>query len=118
MVAGLVPVLPTKTAATMMPAWTYSYTNISVSSGKSGASRSRQEGKERIFDVSSLAELDRGRAVVLASGAPATLVGTMPWYTGNHKDAVEASIRKYSPRPGQPAVAVPSEPTPNHWVSK
>ena len=48
----------------------YSYTNVSVSSGKSGSSRSRQEGKERIFDVSNLAELDRGRAVVLASGAP------------------------------------------------
>ena len=51
----------------------YSYTNVSISSGKSGSSRSRQEGKERIFDVSNLAELDRGRAVVLASGAPATL---------------------------------------------
>ncbi|MGO4806497.1 TraM recognition domain-containing protein [Arthrobacter sp. 2MCAF15] len=51
----------------------YSYTNVSISSGKSGSSRSRQEGKERIFDVSNLAELDRGRAVVLASDAPA------PW---------------------------------------
>jgi TraM recognition site of TraD and TraG len=40
----------------------YSYTNVSISSGKSGSSRSRQEGKERIFDVSILAELDRGRA--------------------------------------------------------
>ena len=96
----------------------YSYTNVSVSSGKSGSSRSRQEGKERIFDVSNLAELDRGRAVVLASGAPATLVRTMPWYTGNHKDAVEASIEKYSPLPEEPAVAADSEPAPNPWVSK
>lgn len=47
-----------------------SYTNVSVSSGKS---RSRQEARERIFDVSSLAALDRGLAVVLASGALATL---------------------------------------------
>ncbi|WP_423185008.1 hypothetical protein [Arthrobacter sp. NyZ413] len=54
--------------------------------------------------VSNLAELDRGRAVILASGAPATLVRTMPWYTGPHKDAVEASIRKYSPRPEEEEV--------------
>ncbi|KQR00435.1 conjugal transfer protein [Arthrobacter sp. Leaf141] len=96
----------------------YSYTNVSVSSGKSGSSRSRQEGKERILDVSNLAELDRGRAVVFASGAPATLVRTMPWYTGTHKNAVEASIKKYSPRPEEPSVAVHSEPAPNPWVSK
>jgi hypothetical protein len=67
-----------------------------VSSGKSGRSRSRQEAKERIFDVSNLAELDRGRAVGLASGAPATLIRTLPWYTGPHKDAVEASINDRS----------------------
>lgn len=84
----------------------YSYMNVSVSSGKSGSSRSRQEGKERIFDVSNLAELDRGRAVVLASGAPATLVRTLPWYNGPHKEAVEASIQSYSPRPEVTAATV------------
>lgn len=96
----------------------YSYINVSTSSGKSGSSRSRQEGKERIFDVSNLAELDRGRAVVLASGAPATLVRTMPWYTGPHKETVEASIKKYSPRPEEPAVPVPAAPAANPWVTK
>jgi hypothetical protein len=97
----------------------YIYTNVSVSSGKAGSSRSRQEGKERIFDVSNLAELDRGRAVVLASGAHTTLVRTMPWYTGPHKDAVEASIKKYSPRPEEPeAVLVPSAPVANPWVTR
>ena len=75
----------------------YSYTSVSQSNGKSGASRSRQEAKERIFDVSNLAELDRGRAVVLASGAPATLLKTRPWYTGPHKDKVQASLAKYAP---------------------
>lgn len=75
----------------------YSYTSVSQSSGRSGSSRSRQESKERIFDVSNLAELDRGRAVVLASGAPATLLKTRPWYTGPHKEKVEASLAKYSP---------------------
>ena len=94
----------------------YSYTNVSVSSGKSGSSRSRQEGKER-FDISNLAELDRGRAVVLASGAPATLVRTLPWYTGAHKEAVEASIKTYSPRPEAPAVPAAVEPAANPWVT-
>ncbi|MFP5315667.1 MAG: type IV secretory system conjugative DNA transfer family protein [Actinomycetes bacterium] len=76
----------------------YSYTSISHSSGKSGRSRSRQQSKERIFDVSNLAELDRGRALVLASGAPATLIKTRPWFTGRHKEAVETSITTYAPR--------------------
>jgi hypothetical protein len=30
----------------------------------------------------------------------------MPWYTGPHKEAVEASIKKYSPRPEEEAVRV------------
>lgn len=95
----------------------YSYISVSVSSGKSGSSRSRQEAKERIFDVSNLAELDRGRAVVLASGAPATLVRTMPWYTSLHKDAVEESIKKYSPRPEEEAEPVIAAAAANPWVT-
>ncbi|MEY9776429.1 type IV secretory pathway TraG/TraD family ATPase VirD4 [Arthrobacter sp. MW3 TE3886] len=95
----------------------YSYTNVSVSSGKSGSSRSRQEGKEHIFDASNLAELDRGRAVVLASGAPATLVRTMPWYTGSHEKAVEASLKTYSPRPEEEPVPVAAGATANPWVT-
>lgn len=81
----------------------YSYTSISHSSGKNGRSRSRQQSKERIFDVSNLAELDRGRALVLASGAPATLIKTRPWFTGRHKEAVETSIATYAPRFGEQA---------------
>ncbi|MBO1269495.1 type IV secretory system conjugative DNA transfer family protein [Arthrobacter cavernae] len=98
----------------------YSYTNVSVSSGKSGRSRSRQEGKERIFDVSNLAELDRGRAVVLASGAPATLVRTLPWYTGPHKEAVEASIKANSPQHEDDDVLVPASEgaAANPWITK
>jgi hypothetical protein len=90
--------------------------NVAVSFGKSGSSRSRQEARELTFDVSNPAELDRGRAVVLTSGAPVTLVRTMPWYTGPHKDAVEASIKKYSPRPEEPAVLVPAAPAANPWI--
>jgi hypothetical protein len=47
----------------------------------------------------------------------------MPWYTGPHKEAVEASIKKYSPRPEEEAVAVPgapvaAAPAANPWVTK
>jgi hypothetical protein len=42
----------------------------------------------------------------------------MPWYTGRHKDAVEASIKKYSPRPEEPeASLVPAAPVANPWVT-
>jgi hypothetical protein len=46
--------------------------------------------------ISNLAERDRGRAVVLASGAPATVVLPLTWYTGLHNEAVEASISEQS----------------------
>lgn len=80
----------------------------------------RQEAKERIFDISNLAELDRGRAVVLASGAPATLVRTLPWYTGPHKEAVEASIKANSPRRKDDDVLVPASEAAaaNPWITK
>jgi hypothetical protein len=42
----------------------------------------------------------------------------MPWYTGPHKDTVEASIKKYSPRPEEPTVLVAAEPAANPWVTK
>lgn len=69
----------------------YSYINVSVFSGKSGPAAPN-------FDVSNLAELDRGRTVVVASGAPATLARTLPRYTGLHKEPVETSIKANSPR--------------------
>jgi hypothetical protein len=41
----------------------------------------------------------------------------MPWYTGRHKEAVEASIKKYSPRPEEEAVPVSAAPVANPWVT-
>lgn len=96
----------------------YSYTSVSVASGKNGRSRSRQEGKERIFDISNLAELDRGRAVVLASGAPATLSKTLPWYTGPHREAVEASLAGHTPhRNAEPSSEVNDGAAVNPWIT-
>lgn len=75
----------------------YSYNSVSQSNGRGGSSSSRQEGKERILDVSDLTEMERGRAVVFASGARATLVKTQPWWKTEHKDAVNESISRYAP---------------------
>ena len=77
----------------------YVYSNVSVSSSRhSGSSRSvDNDRKDKILDVSDLAALPRGRAVVFASGAPATMVQTIPWYTGPDAAAVQESLAKYDP---------------------
>ncbi|MBM6622524.1 TraM recognition domain-containing protein [Micrococcaceae bacterium RIT802] len=105
----------------------YSYNSVSHSSGRGGSSSSRQEGKERILDVSDLTEMERGRAVVFASGARATLVKTRPWWSTEHKDAVNESISRYAPSSapaverdaGDSAPERPSDPTAteNPWIT-
>ena len=70
----------------------YSYINVSRSSGKSGRSSSRQENKDEILSVSDLTSLPRFRAVLLASGAPATMIETIPWMNGPHADQVNAAL--------------------------
>lgn len=75
----------------------YGYTN--ARSSPSGRGRSRQQGKESIFDLSNLPELDRGRAVVLASGAPANHPRLhLALVHRTHRDAVEASFKADSQR--------------------
>ena len=70
---------------------------VSVSRGRGDRSVSRSTRRERILDVADLAALPRGRAVVLASGAPPALVRTVPWTEGPHAAAVAASIRAHDP---------------------
>ena len=94
----------------------YSYSNVSQSHGRGGSSSSRQEGKERILDVSDLTEMERGRAVVFASGARATLVKTRPWWKTPHKDAVNESIAMYAPT-AVPVVATASITAENPWIT-
>jgi type IV secretory pathway TraG/TraD family ATPase VirD4 len=71
--------------------------SVSVSHGRGGRSTNHSTRRERVLDVADLAALPKGRAIVLASGAPATLVRTLPWMTGPHADAVTASIRANDP---------------------
>lgn len=69
----------------------------SVSVGRGGRSTSSQLRRERTMDVADLTALPRGRAVVFASGAPATLIETVPWMRGDQADAVRASIAAHDP---------------------
>jgi type IV secretory pathway TraG/TraD family ATPase VirD4 len=75
----------------------YDLNATSTSQGKGGRSISHSTRRERVLDVADLAALPKGRAVVIASGAPATLARTLPWMTGPHAAAVKASIRAHDP---------------------
>jgi hypothetical protein len=50
-----------------------------------------------VLAVSEIAALPKGRAVVFASGTPATLMRMLPWIGGAHADAVPASIADDDP---------------------
>ena len=76
----------------------------STSVDRGNRSTSHQVRRERTLDVADLGALPRGRAVVFTSGAPATLVETVPWMKGQHADAVRASIAAHDPA-SRPAVA-------------
>jgi type IV secretory pathway TraG/TraD family ATPase VirD4 len=76
-------------------------TSLSVQAGSRGMGRSRTTStstrRERILEVSDLAALPRGRAVVFPSGAPPVLIETLPWHRGPHAEAVKASLAAYAP---------------------
>lgn len=69
----------------------------SIQRGRGGRSTSHATRRERVLDVSELAALPKGRAIVFASGAPAALVRTIPWMSGAHADEVRASILAHDP---------------------
>ena len=75
----------------------FDLTTTSVSHGRGGRSTNRATRRERVLDVADLSALPKGRAIVLASGAPAVLAHTLPWMTGPHAEAVQASIFEHDP---------------------
>ena len=75
----------------------YDKHTTSSSVGRGSRSTSHQVQRERTLDVADLGALPRGRAVVFASGAPATLIETVPWMTGPHAAAIRASITAHDP---------------------
>jgi type IV secretory pathway TraG/TraD family ATPase VirD4 len=65
---------------------------VSVSRGRGGRNATVSTQRERIMEVADLAGLPRGRAVVLASGTPATLTRVIPWMDGPHAETIRAAI--------------------------
>lgn len=86
----------------------YDRRTTSTSVGRGTRSTSHGVQRERTLDVADLGALPRGRAVVFASGAPATLVETIPWMNGPHAAALRASIAAHDPSHGAPAAAAPA----------
>jgi type IV secretory pathway TraG/TraD family ATPase VirD4 len=81
--------------------------------GRGSRSTSHQVHRERTLDIADLGALPRGRAIVFASGAPATLIETVPWMEGARAKEVAASISVHNPRSGELAesyVAVSAAP--------
>lgn len=70
---------------------------------RQGRTVSRQVQKELIMEVSDLAAMPRGRALVFSSGNRPTLIRTVPWMEGPHAKAVEASIAANDPAAQQAA---------------
>lgn len=73
-------------------------TSVSVQRGVSSSrSTSTSTRVEKILEVSDLAAMPRGRALLFASGTRPVLVETEPWQNGPHADAVRASLATYAP---------------------
>lgn len=70
----------------------------STTTGPGHRTYSHSIQREKTLDVAELGALPRGRAIVLASGAPATLVETSPWTKGPHAAQLRASISVLNPR--------------------
>lgn len=77
---------------------------LSTSYGKGGRSTSRSTRRERVLEVSELGALPRGRALLIASGVPPTLIKTVPWMAGPRAEEVRASIAAHDPAAAQPSV--------------
>ncbi|ARJ07648.1 hypothetical protein GCM10010988_40330 [Cnuibacter physcomitrellae] len=75
----------------------YDKETSTVTHSRQGRSTSFQLQRQAIMEIGDLRALPRGRAVVLASGAPATMVRTIPWMETEHADAIAASVRAHDP---------------------
>ncbi len=93
----------------------YDINTGSVSYAKGERSTSQQTQRHHILEVSELASMPPGRAVVFPSGIPATLIKTVPWMAGPYAGQVRASILKHDPgaTTSQPQLASGGNP----WVT-
>jgi type IV secretory pathway TraG/TraD family ATPase VirD4/predicted small integral membrane protein len=78
----------------------YEAITVSVSTQRGAmASRSTSTATrvEKVLEISDLAALPKGRALVFASGTRPVLIETEPWQNGPHAEKVRASLAKYVP---------------------
>ena len=64
----------------------------SYSRGRGGPSTSTSTRRERILDPGQIRALPRGTALLLATGARATMVWLTPWYAGPEADALRSDV--------------------------
>ncbi|WP_316318470.1 type IV secretory system conjugative DNA transfer family protein [Clavibacter michiganensis] len=93
---------------------TYDRETTSASMNKGVRSTSTSLKRENILEVAELADLPRGRAIMLSSGTRAALLRTVPWFQGPKEQvaAIQASIAAHDPASQKAApVDVPPAPT-------
>jgi type IV secretory pathway TraG/TraD family ATPase VirD4 len=73
----------------------YDHETVSYSMNRGVRSTSVQNSRRRILDTSELAELPRGRAILLASGLRSSMIKTAPWYESADADKITESIASY-----------------------
>lgn len=78
----------------------YDRDSVSASVSGDGRSTSHQLTSQATMDVADLGAIPRGRAVVIASGVPPTLIETVPWMQGPHAKAIKESITAHEPGGG------------------
>lgn len=101
----------------------YDHETISYSMNRGVRSTNVQNNRRRILDTSELAELPRGRAILLASGLRSSMIKTAPWYEGSDAEKVRASIAAYEDgarveRTASTSTVAPSVPAEgNPWLN-
>jgi type IV secretory pathway TraG/TraD family ATPase VirD4 len=93
---------------------TYDRETTSASMNKGVRSTSTSLKRENILEVAELADLPRGRTIMLSSGTRAALLRTVPWFQGPKEQvaAIQASIAAHDPASQKAGpVDVPTAPT-------
>ncbi|GAB2559276.1 type IV secretory system conjugative DNA transfer family protein [Kribbella endophytica] len=86
---------------------------VSYEGGK--RSHSSQVQRHAIMEVSDLTSMPPGRAVVFASGTPATMIKTVPWMARPDAASVRASLAQFDP--GAASTAGPAGGASNPWIA-
>jgi type IV secretory pathway TraG/TraD family ATPase VirD4 len=84
----------------------YDIMSSSVTYTKGERGISKQTQRHHIMEVSELASMPPGRAVVFPSGIPATMVRTVPWMARPDASTVIASLARHDPAAGASVVSL------------